>query len=212
VSQTNKVYTPQEVLTWVKAPYFPPSGGWHYSSTGFILLGLIAEAVGQDAVARQIRSRFLEPLQLRSTYLEGSEPGSGERAHGFSINWSGLLDDIFNLPLWPVEYPVAWTAGAMTSTAYDVARWIRALYGGEILSPASLSAMTQWVAGSAPAYGLGTMRLTSSKGDFWGHIGGFTGYTSWAGHSPSRNVTVVVLINQDNDFFPSIWRGLVDAL
>jgi D-alanyl-D-alanine carboxypeptidase len=212
VSQTNKVYTPQEVLALVKAPYFPPGGGWHYSSTGYILLGLIAEAISQESVASQIRSRFLEPLQLRSTYLEGSELASGERAHGFSINYTGTLDDIFNHPLWPVEYPVAWTAGAMTSTAYDVARWTRALYGGEVLTPASLSAMTTWVAGSSPTYGLGTMRLTSSKGDFWGHVGGITGYTSWAGHSPTRNLTVIVLINQDNDYFSAIWRALVDAL
>ena len=212
VSKTNKFYTPAEVLALVQMPYFAPGRGWHYSNTGFTLLGLIAEAASQNPAAEQIRTRFLEPLQLRGVYLQGSERPSGDRAHGFSAHYTGSLEDITSHPLWPVEYPVAWTAGAMASTAYDLALWMRALYGGDVLSAESLREMTKWVPGSSPVYGLGTMRLNSSKGEFWGHIGGITGFTSWAGHSPTLKVTVVVLVNQDSDYYSSIWNGLVNAL
>lgn len=212
VSKTNQVYTPQEVLGLVKSRYFLPGKGYHYSNTGFILLGLIAEAAGQNSVAHQIRSLFLQPLELPGIYLEGSEPALGERAHGFSVNYTGSPKDITTYPLWPVEYPVAWTAGAMTATAYDLARWTRTLYGGHVLNEKSVAEMTKWTSQSGSEYGLGTLRFSTSKGDFWGHSGGITGYLSIAAHSPTRQLTVVVLVNQDNVDVGAIWNALVSAL
>jgi D-alanyl-D-alanine carboxypeptidase len=115
-----------------------------------------------------------------------------------------------------VQYPVAWSAGAMAGTAHDVALWIRALYGGSLLKPESLQQMTQWHEVPSPefglGYGLGTMRLKSAKGDFWGHTGVITGFITHAGHSPTLNVTVALLINQDGDFYTPIWDALIDAL
>ena len=212
VSETNKVYTPQDTLGLVEASYFLPGQGYYYSNTDFILLGLIAEAVGRDSAANQIRSRFLRRLQLPTMYLEGSEPASGDRAHGFSINYTGTPQDITTYPLWTVEYSVAWTAGAMTGTAYDVARWIRALYSGSVLTETSLTEMTTWTSLSGSTYGLGTERFSSSKGDFWGHLGDITGYLSMAGHSPTAQVTVIVLVNQDNVDVRAIWNALVSTL
>jgi D-alanyl-D-alanine carboxypeptidase len=212
VSKTNRVYTPQDVLGLVRTRYFLPGKGFHYSNTGFILLGLVAEAAGQDSVAEQIRSRFLQQLKLPSIYLEGSEPDSGTRAHGFSVNYTGSLKDITTFPLWTVEYPVAWTAGAMTATAYDLARWIRALYGGTVLKPESIEQMTEPTTLSGGSYGLGTQRFSTTKGYFWGHSGAITGYVTCAGHSSTRDATVVVLVNQDNVDSVTLWNLLVNAL
>jgi D-alanyl-D-alanine carboxypeptidase len=107
---------------------------------------------------------------------------------------------------------VAWTAGAMTSTAYDLALWIRALYGGDVLSDASLAQMTTWSSQSSSSYGLGTERFTTAKGEFWGHSGAITGYASLGVYSPTRRVTVVALVNQDTADVGAIWRALVNAL
>ncbi len=76
-------YTPQETLAYVNGSYFAPATGWHYSNMGYVLLGLIVEAVTGRPVASEIRARFLEPLKLRSTYLAEFEPATGELAHGF---------------------------------------------------------------------------------------------------------------------------------
>ncbi len=46
-----KYYTPQETLAYVKAPYFAPGRGWHYSNTGYPLLGLIVEVVTGHPIA-----------------------------------------------------------------------------------------------------------------------------------------------------------------
>ncbi|MHC1767418.1 MAG: serine hydrolase domain-containing protein [Verrucomicrobiia bacterium] len=212
VTRTNKVYAHDEALGLVGARNFLPGKGYRYSNTGFILLGLVAEAASQDSAAHQIRSRFLEPLHLAGIYLEGAEEASGDRAHGFTASYTGSLQDVTTNSIWRVEYPVAWTAGAMTSTAYDLALWIRALYGGHVLSDNSLGEMTKWTSLSGSTYGLGTMRISSSKGEFWGHNGGITGYLSVAGHSPTRHTTVVVLVNQDTVDVGAIWGALVNTL
>jgi D-alanyl-D-alanine carboxypeptidase len=126
-----------------------------------------------------------------------------------------MLEDVLD---WPrtAEYSAAWTSGGLVSTAADVARWMRALYGGSVLKPDSLTAMTAWVPASGGSsggtFGLGTMRLHTPMGDFWGHAGSISGYLSCAGHNPTRNVTLVVLVNQDNVYLPAIWNGLVSAL
>lgn len=209
---SNKVYAHTDALALVGSRDFLPGKGYHYSNTGFILLGLVAESATHDTVAHQFRTRFLEPLHLTSTYLEGAEEASGERAHGFTVSYTGLVQDAQTNSIWQVEYPVAWTAGAMTSTAYDLANWMRALYGGEVVSAASLAAMTKWSTLSGLSYGLGTARVNTSKGEFCGHSGGITGYLSLAAHCPARGATVVVLVNQDNVDPGVIWSALVTNL
>jgi D-alanyl-D-alanine carboxypeptidase len=203
-------FTAADALALVQAPYFDPGGGFHYSNTGYLLLGQIAEAVAQDTVDAQFRTRFLQPLGLPSIYLEGAEPGTGERAHGHSSFYTGTTEDITVDPVWRVGYPLAWTAGAMTATAYDLARWLRALYGGNVVSEESLSQMTAWYSASTK-YGLGTERIVSRLGEFWGHGGTITGYCVMAGHCPERDLTMVVLANQEGDI-SLIWNLLVTAL
>lgn len=105
----------------------------------------------------------------------------------------------------------------MNSTAMDLARWTGALYGGAVLQAPSLAQMTQWAPNSGSpypwaGYGLGTMRWTTSKGDFWGNTGRMPGYRSCSGHSPSRKITVVILVNQDSLDAISMWKALVNAL
>jgi D-alanyl-D-alanine carboxypeptidase len=105
-----------------------------------------------------------------------------------------------------------WTAGGIVSTAYDLARWIEVLYGGRVLKPDSLTEMTKWSALSGSNYGLGTLRVASSKGEFWGHDGGLPGFRSYAGYCPTCRFTVVVLVNQDDADAASVWSALVKAL
>ena len=214
VSETNQIYTPQDTLALVQAPDFLPGQGFHYSNTGFILLGLIAESATHAPVASEIRRRFLDPLELRTVYMEGAEPASGQRAHGFSYNYTNHLEDI-SARAWWVEYPVAWAAGAMTSTSYEVAQWVGALYGGRVLQPTSIEQMTNCTTlsiSSGLPYGLGTMRFSTARGDFWGHRGRITGYAALAAYSPSRKTTVAVLVNQDAVDIDAIWLALVNAL
>ena len=65
-----------------KKSLFKPGEGYHYSDTNFMLLGFIIEQVTGSSLPEQIRSRILEPLNMKNTYFEYYEPDHG---HGKKI-------------------------------------------------------------------------------------------------------------------------------
>jgi CubicO group peptidase (beta-lactamase class C family) len=102
-------------------------------------------------------------------------------------------------------------AGAIRSTVLDLCAWHAALFGGKVLSPASLTAMTTparlknggqpftIARPDAPAvatnYGFGLF-----VGEFEGHKavlhgGGISGFASHLRTFPAEQVTVAVLLN-----------------
>ena len=59
-----KAYTPQELIELVIAdgkPTFAPGEGWHYSSTNFILLGMVVEAATGQVAGRALPGAHLRP-------------------------------------------------------------------------------------------------------------------------------------------------------
>ena len=77
-----KIWTPEEILeTFVLQPYFSPGTGWHYSSTNYILLGMIVKEITGSKVSAELRERFFNPLGLDSTFFDIEEPITGTIAH-----------------------------------------------------------------------------------------------------------------------------------
>ncbi len=118
-SDLTRLWTPEEILTLlVGAPNFPPGTAFRYSSTNYILLGMIINEVTGSMISVEFRNRFLDPLDLNRTYLAGEETLIGETAHPWFESNGGTLQD------WSFYYDTAtfstwWTAGAMYSTAED---------------------------------------------------------------------------------------------
>ena len=56
--------------------HFPPSTGWFYSNTNYILAGLIIEAASGMNYEQALTTMILEPLGLHDTYYaDGAHPG-----------------------------------------------------------------------------------------------------------------------------------------
>jgi CubicO group peptidase (beta-lactamase class C family) len=91
---------------------------------------------------------------------------------------------------------IASSAGAIASTARDLAVWARALYGGELLSPESVREMTTFL--PEGTYGLGTDVAFFAGKRAVGHRGGLRGFESSMWYFPSEDVSVVLLSNQGN--------------
>jgi D-alanyl-D-alanine carboxypeptidase len=102
--------------------------------TNFIFLGLLLQAVTDTSVGSLLRSRIIEPLGLRDTYLAGSEEGLPVIRTPI-----GLRDRVVG-----GEYPYtsiatsAWTAGAMVSSARDLGAFFSALFDGRLVSESAL--------------------------------------------------------------------------
>jgi D-alanyl-D-alanine carboxypeptidase len=210
-----------ESLRYVGKAYFPPGTGWHYSNTNYLILGLVAEAVGGRPIADQLRTEFFEPLGLADTIYQGSELPSEPLAHGYRFTGPGTnlpaidLSDGTGIVPFTSVVTAAGAAGSIATSAEDLARWGRALYGGSVLTPLSMFAMVSDVshtAGYDPnvPYGLGVQSVVIDGHPTLGHSGRLLGFRAALRYLPDEGITIAVLTNQSRADPNLIVRALLD--
>jgi len=155
-------------------------------------LGMVIEKITGAAYADVLRTRLFEPLQL-DMRVAASGDDSSRLVRCYSGSPPTDVSD--------AEDPsYGWAAGAIVSTPTDLARWLIALYGGGLLSSASLEAMTTPNGVTTPDqedYGLGTF-VENDDGDgpiLVGHSGGLSGYQTYAYYLHEENAAVVMMSN-----------------
>jgi CubicO group peptidase (beta-lactamase class C family) len=194
-----RAWAPQELLAYADgaehAPYFPPGEDYHYANTDYILVGLMIEAATGNRLADELRSRILDPLELTDTSLVGDESVSHDHVDGYQL----IEGELVNVSA--INLSWAWAAGGMVSTTSDLARFARAVFSGELLSPASFEAMFTVVPGPAPGFesGLGIYTSETANGKLVGSDGSGAGYNSAMMRLPEADVTVILLINKAPD-------------
>lgn len=111
---------------------------FHYSDTGFIILGLIIESVTHQTFDQVLHERLFTPLEMNDTYLMFySEPVNGKR-------------DIADIWLEGTEISefqslsVDWAGGGIISTLGDLSIFVRALNKGKIVSDETLDQFYQF--------------------------------------------------------------------
>jgi D-alanyl-D-alanine carboxypeptidase len=175
-----RAWAPRELVAigTSHAPLFTPGTQWAYSNTNYVLLGLIVEAAAGQSLEAELRKRIFAPLHLRNTSLDTKRRIAGRYAHGYErVGGSGLRD------MGSISPTLYWAAGAVVSTADDLARFFRELLRGRLLRPELLRAMRTTVAVTPQQqYGLGVFRNRTPCGGgfFWGHGGGAPGYSTEA--------------------------------
>ena len=171
-----------------RGPTFDPGAAFAYSNTNYIVLGLLVEAVTGNPAHREIRERVLNPLDLGATFLAGAERGKvtaapygdPERNDGYSA----------------IE-AAAWTAGAMVATPGDLVDFVSRLFGGDLLDPQSLAAMTTSLdaTGGGAAYGFGVDLIEMTGLAAWGHGGGIPGFIAGVYFVPELGLAVAAVSN-----------------
>jgi D-alanyl-D-alanine carboxypeptidase len=191
-------FTPDELLTYAGPAAFTPGARTQYTNTGFLLLGLIAEAATGDAITDLYEERLWTPLGLTEVFLPVAQPAPGPLA----ISWAGTGAATAVAPLdEPSLLTIGQSAFGLFASARDVARWGRALFAGSILTPELRSEMQALVpaAGNIPGEsgaGLGIRSYGYLGRTQYGHSGGFTLGSSLLLFDPGTGVTVTVLMNQ----------------
>jgi D-alanyl-D-alanine carboxypeptidase len=190
----SRAWTPEELVQWAfdhePALRFTPGSSWDYSNTNYVLLGMVIERVTGMSYADVLRARIFEPLEL-DMRLAASGDDSPElvRCYEGSPPVDSSTSD---------NPSYGWAAGAIVSTPSDLARWIVALYGGEVVSGASLAAMTTPSGVTGPDvedYGLGTIIENGDEQTLVGHTGGIGGYQTHAFYLVDQRVAVVLMAN-----------------
>ena len=198
-------WTPRRLLQIAVShrPHFAPGAGWHYCNTCYVALGLVVEAATGNSIASELRRRIFTPLRLHSTTFATKPRIAGAHAHGYELVGKPPLVDV------SVFSPsFAWAAGAVVSSADDLARFFRALLGGRLLPPKLLQAMETTVAAEVGRYGpgrygLGLFALRLPCVTVWGNGGDTAGYFTLAFNSRDGKRAVVLLANAGGETLSS---------
>ncbi|MCL6728947.1 serine hydrolase domain-containing protein [Sphingomonas hankyongi] len=178
------------------APAFPdgglwtayaPGAHWHYSNTGYDILGKLAEHVGGKPLAQLLRDRMFVPLGMRRsrgaiTWADRPQYAQGYDAADMSAPW------VWGTPLEPSAWvDVTFGAGSIGSTGDDMVLFLRSLAnaaqgkGGLGLGPQQGLAFTrQAVPSDTPGmrYGNGLMHVANAGRSYLHHTGGMVSFSS----------------------------------
>jgi len=198
-----KVWTPEEVLSYIKEPYFSPGDGFHYSNTNYLLLAMIIEKATSSKLSIEFKKRFWEPMGISDAFLSQEEEIPAYQAHVYGDNFvfGNAESDLTFQPRASHESIGFGSSGIFTS-AKSLALWAHALFEGDILQKQSLDEMLQFVefntVSNMKAYGLGVQlypQIFTSGARAIGHGGGNIGTSTYMVYLPDYHISIVVMVN-----------------
>ncbi|KIL37099.1 beta-lactamase [Cohnella kolymensis] len=174
--EPSRSWTPQEVIQWSKEhleSHFPPGKGFHYSDTGYHLLGLIVEKITTKPYHEALRHYIFEPCEMHhSSFANYSEPI--EKSEYPAAGLYGRNIDILQYR----SNTIMFAGGGMISTTADQLKFMKALAHGEILSEDTFNKMKDWAKffmGIDYGYGLMNIKtvpiLMPQRYNAWGNAG-----------------------------------------
>lgn len=151
---TQKTFKPEELVALVRERplEFPPGERYDYSNTGYFLLGLLIEKISGMAYGTFLDRRIFQPAGMTQTRVNHFADLIPRRAAGYVLREDGIGNALFVDPSQP------FSAGALVTSAVDLAKWDAALYGERIVRQSTLRQMWTPAAlndGSLTNYGLG---------------------------------------------------------
>jgi D-alanyl-D-alanine carboxypeptidase len=170
-----------------------PGETLNYSNLGYSALGRVIEKVTGKTYEAQLHEAILDPLGMKDSGCDRRDANLPDRATGYVFDAAGGVV--------LAEYTDAgndFAAGGLYSTAEDMARWVRALVDGRIVSPATLEKAWTPVTlagGRHGAYGYGFMLVPYRGLREIAHGGDISGFNSYVALYPTEKLTVVVLSN-----------------
>lgn len=187
-----RAWTPAQLLALAFAhpPNFRPGTDWSYSNTNYIVLGLVVEAVTGQPLGQVLQEKIFTPLSLTSTSFPSTIELAPDLVHGYiKVQGTPLIDISAGLnPSW------GWAAGAIVSTAKDVATFYRALVTRKLIPATQLSEM-ETPSPVARGYGLGIVSAYPACGHAFTHAGDFLGWQNIAYSTANGKRQAVVMVN-----------------
>lgn len=170
---------------------FTPGTEWGYSSTNYLVAGLIVQKVTGRPLAEEVDRRIVRRIGLRHTYFPAPGETTIRERHPQGYRQGPPGAPLRNVT--EIDPSASWAGGAMVSTNSDLNRFFSALLdGGErLLKKDQLKEMRTTVPLEGPGVpaekrryhaGLGivSVKLPSCGKVAWGHSGAIPGYGTWA--------------------------------
>jgi D-alanyl-D-alanine carboxypeptidase len=215
--------------------HLPVSKGYHYSNTNYVLAAMIAENASGKSFTDLVHQLVIEPFGLTSAFYEAStypESVIKRLSHGYFENkacteYQPECKESWNLPVVGRdvrEMSTSWmqSAGGAVSSARDVDRWMRAVFGGEVVPAKQQQEWTELVstktgepiarvsADDPEGFALGlARRILGPLGAQWFYEGESLGYRTIYVWIADQDLMITV---QTNTQPPEGTDKLVDAI
>ena len=174
-----------------------------YCNGNYTILAKVAEIASGRNFAYLVNEKVLQPLNLKSSsYPEPDNYilGGSNRGYSWEDTTSRFADKT------EISTSCGNAAGAIISTMNDLAKYVRALYKGTLLSEATqqkrLEAESFEGAPSFVQYGEGIMKM----GEFYGHNGTIFGFSTEMFYLPAEDAVIVINVNR-LDLDDKSWSG-----
>jgi CubicO group peptidase (beta-lactamase class C family) len=181
---------------------FVPGEKMSYSNTGYLVLGHVIETVTGGSYEKFVTDNIFTPLGMKDSGYDSNTAIIARRAAGYMPSPGGPVNAGF------VHMSIPHAAGALYSTTEDLLRWQQGLFGGKLLSPASLAKMTTPFKGD---YALGVVVQTKDGRKVVQHGGGIDGFNTFLAYYPDARLTVAVLANINGQTPNQIATKLADV-
>ena len=132
-----------------------PGEKFHYSDTGYVLLGLLLEKVSGKPFEKLLHEKLLAPLKMENTYMHLRSAPAKKSSLAISTMMLGA-NDVTQF----ASVSADWSGGGIITTTEDLLLFHRALVTGKLISPSAYESMK----GTAKfmdgiRYGLGMMTV-----------------------------------------------------
>lgn len=178
IDEPDRFWTPAELIEYTRKnqkAVSKPGEKFHYTDTGYILLGLIAEKVTSKTFEKNLEERFFIPLQMKNTYMHLRSKPSVKT----NLDLSNILFSKKDVTYFK-SVSLDWAGGGLITTTEDLLIFHKALREGKILSEKTVSELPgNFEFHTGIYYGNGYMRvkfgdmlfLMAGTPELYGHSG-----------------------------------------
>ena len=186
-------------------PVMDPGTRFHYSNAGYVLLGQVLEEVTGQPVTDAIVDRAMAPAGMADSGFLRNDEAHPDVAVGYLPREPGgpWRSNVFSTPV------VGGGDGGAHATPRDIDRFLRSVASGRLLGDEVSALMRTRHVPVAEGFWMGYGLFLRDDGSL-GHGGGDPGVETMARHWPDRDLTYVVLCNQEESLGP-VWDLLRTA-
>jgi D-alanyl-D-alanine carboxypeptidase len=159
VANPQEWWTPETLIEFTRTnqrSLGAPASRFHYSDTGYILLGRIVERITRKSFSDNLHDDIFNPLQMNDSYLMFYSQPKHTPAEPIQDIWLNKVE-ISRCPSLSCD----WAGGGMVTTPQDLLLFQKALLNGTCVDAASLQEMKTFrhKFRNGIHYGLGMMEL-----------------------------------------------------
>ena len=179
---------------------FQPGEQWAYTNLGYIVLGYLIERISGQTYEDFVQQNIFKPLGMKDSGMFSFVNVIPRRASGYWPGSEGMenADRSF-------DTRIGFSAGSLYSTTEDLLRWEEGLFGGKVLSAASLRKMTTPFKNDY-ACGLYVHHVNSRA--VIEHDGNNIGFNADMTYFPEDRVAVIVLANLNGTAVDDMTKAL----